>query len=60
MIYFILSVARNGHERNKKNQQINAWWQQLGYTCLKWRKESLHKGAVLTERALNWTEGEKG
>lgn len=53
---FIFPVAGNGEGRNKKNQQINIWWQQLGFTCLKQKNGSLHKGAVLTERALNWNE----
>lgn len=56
----ILPVGGNGEGRNKENQQIDdTWWQQLVYTCLKQRKRSLHKGAVLIERALNWIEGEK-
>lgn len=59
MFSFILPVAGNGEGRNK-NQQIDTWWQQLEYTCLKQKKGSLHKSAGLIERALNWIEGEKG
>lgn len=60
MFSFLLPVAGNGEGRNKKNQEIDTWWQQLRYTCLKQKKGSLHKGAVLIERALNWIGGEKG
>lgn len=58
MFVFTLPVAGHGEGRNKKNQQIDTWWQQLGTPVSD--RRSLQEGAVLIERALKWIEGEKG
>lgn len=50
MFVFTLPVAGHGEGRNKKNRQIDTWWQQLGTPVSD--RRSLQEDAVLIERAL--------
>lgn len=44
----------------KQEEPADQYLEATAWVLLSQREGSLHEGAVLIERALNWTEGEKG